>query len=178
MKFQIIDQVIAREGGFSDSAADSGGATRFGIIEKNARKHGYEGPMHSLPREKAVEIYLEDFWGDKFDEILEVSPAIVAELFDTGVNLGPARAGKFLQRSLNVLNRGGKDYADVKVDGDIGKNTVKALKAFLRIRRARGEAAMLKALNSLQGHHYISLTERRHKEEAHLFGWLGHRIVL
>ena len=178
MKQKIIDQVIAREGGYSDNPADSGGKTRYGITEALARKHGYDGAMHELPRARAVEILAAEFWPKSFDDILTLSPALVAELFDTAVNIGPAHAGKFLQRALNVLNRSETDYPDLKVDGVIGSDTVSALAAFLKLRRGRGQTALLTAVNSLQGAYYIQLCERRKKDETHLFGWLCHRITL
>lgn len=106
----IIDQVIAREGGYSSSAADSGGATRWGIIEKTARRHDYKGRMQDLPRSLAVKIYAAEFWPTSYDQILELSPEIAAELFDTGVNLGVSKAGRYLQRSLNVLNQIGRAH--------------------------------------------------------------------
>jgi lysozyme family protein len=178
MKNQIIDQVIAREGGYSDDAADSGGQTMWGVTEKIARKAGYEGLMHEMPREKAVEIYSERFWPEKYDDMLALSPKLTAEIFDTSVNHGNQVAGKFLQRSLNVLNRGESDYPDVKVDGVIGSKTIKALAAFLDLRRGQGELALLTAVNALQGEFYISLCEKRKKDERFLFGWLRHRIIL
>lgn len=178
MKQTIIDQVIAREGGYSDNPDDSGGKTRYGITEALARRHGFKGAMHELPRAKAVEILAAEFWPASFDDLLALSAPLTAELFDTAVNLGPAHAGKFLQRALNVLNRSETDYPDLKVDGVIGTGTVSAVKTYLKVRRGRGQTALLTAVNSLQGAYYIQLCERRKKDETHLFGWLCHRIML
>ena len=48
----LIDEVIGREGGYSNRPADRGGATRWGVTEKVARSHGYRGDMRTFPRAK------------------------------------------------------------------------------------------------------------------------------
>jgi lysozyme family protein len=37
-----------------DHPADIGGPTRWGITQAVARRHGYTGEMHALPRHMAV----------------------------------------------------------------------------------------------------------------------------
>jgi hypothetical protein len=117
----LIDALIDREGGYVDHAADRGGPTCFGITEAVARAHGYAGAMRRLPRSEATAIYRRLYWlRPRFDEIAKRSARIAAELFDTGVNMGPAVATTFLQRALTALNRGGSDYPDLTPDGRIG----------------------------------------------------------
>jgi lysozyme family protein len=58
----LIDEVIGREGGYSNHPADRGGATRWGVTEKVARAHGYRGDMRSFPRGEAVAIYRRIYW--------------------------------------------------------------------------------------------------------------------
>jgi len=174
----LIDELIAREGGYADNAADKGGPTCFGITEAVARAHGYAGPMKLLPREEAATIYQRVYWlRPRFDEIAKRSWRLAAELFDTGVNMGPAVAATFLQRALTALNRGGSDYPDLVPDGRIGPMTLFALDAFLATRgRANGQTVLLRALEALQGERYLRLAERRPANEAFLYGWLANRI--
>ncbi len=107
----LIDRVIAREGDYSDHPADRGGATRWGITEAVARDRGYDGAMRALPRSTAAAIYRTDYWqGPGYDRVAERAPALAAELFDSGVNLGTIVATGFLQRALNALNRGAGDW--------------------------------------------------------------------
>ncbi len=173
----LIDELIEREGGYVNHAADRGGPTRHGITEAVARAHGYGGAMASLPRDEAAAIYRRLYWlRPRFDEVARRSPALAAELFDTGANMGPAVAATFLQRALTALNRNGQDYPDLVPDGRIGPRTLAALDAFLRLRGAKAETVLLRALEALQGERYLRLAERRPANEAFLYGWLANRI--
>lgn len=173
----LIDNVIAIEGDYSNHPADRGGPTRWGVTEAVARAHGYEGDMRHFPRSEAARIYKRKYWQRPgFDKINRQAPKLAEEMFDTGINMGPGIAIGFLQRSLNVLNRNGRDYSDIAVDRQIGSLTLRALEAYLNKRGANCEAVMLKAIESLQGARYIKLAEKRRANEAFLFGWLANRI--
>lgn len=174
---RLIDEVIDREGGYVNHPADRGGPTNWGITLAVARQHGHAGDMRDLQRSEAVGIYRRLYWlCPAFDRIAQRAPALTAELFDTGVNMGPAVAATFLQRALNALNRGASDYPDMRVDGAIGPVTLSALDAFLATRGASGETVLVKAVDALQGERYLRLAEQRPANEAFLYGWLAHRI--
>ena len=135
----LIDAVIAREGDYVANSADRGGPTRFGITQAVARQQGYAGDMRAMPQAEAVAIYRRLYWiRPQIDLISLRAPALAAELFDTGVNMGPAVAIGFLQRALNALNRGASDYPDVPIDGQIGPKTLAALDGFLARRGHSG----------------------------------------
>jgi lysozyme family protein len=173
----LIDELIAREGGYVAQPADKGGPTRYGISRAVARAHGYAGDMAALPRATAAAIYRADYWTKPgLDRIAALAPKVAAELFDTGANMGTGSAAGFLRRALNALNRSGADYADIAPAGAIDGATAAALKAFLRVRQPAGEAVLLKALDALQGERYVSLAESRPANEAFLYGWLANRV--
>ena len=174
----LIEAAIEREGGYANNPADKGGPTCFGITEAVARANGYRGAMRQLPREEAAAIYRRLYWlRPHFDEVAERSGRVAAELFDTGVNMGPAVAATFLQRALTALNRNGTDFPDLVPDGRIGRRTLEALDTFFDIRGASGgERVLLRALEALQGERYLRLAERRPANEAFLYGWLANRI--
>ena len=174
----LIDALIDREGGYVSHPNDTGGPTCFGITEAVARAHGYAGPMRQLPRRDAAAIYKRLYWlRPRLDEVARRNVRLAAELFDTGVNMGPAVAVTFLQRALTALNRGGKDYPDLTPDGRIGTVTLAALDQFLAVRGlSSGETVLLRALEALQGERYLRLAERRPANEAFLYGWLANRI--
>lgn len=173
-----IEDLIEREGGYVNHPADRGGPTCFGITEAVARAHGYRGRMTRLPRDEAAAIYRRLYWlRPKFDQVSVRAIRIAAELFDTGVNMGPAVAATFLQRALTALNRNGKDFADLVPDGRIGPRTLAALDGFFEARGKRGgETVLLRALEALQGERYLRLAERRPANEAFLYGWPANRI--
>jgi lysozyme family protein len=174
----LIEALLDREGGYVDNPADKGGPTCFGITEAVARAHRYAGPMRQLPRAQAAAIYRRLYWlRPRLDEIAVRSWRVAAELFDTGVNMGPAVAITFLQRALMALNRNATDYPDLTPDGRVGPATLAALNAFFTIRgKTSGETVLLRALEALQGERYLRLAERRPANEAFLYGWLANRI--
>ena len=176
MKQQIIDAIIEREAGYVNDPSDSGGETNFGVTEEVARLTGYAGDMCDLPRDLAFSIYSGLYWNTvRADDLLALSASVAAEVVDTGVNMGTSRAGKFLQRALNVYNQRGTLYPDLIVDGQIGQATIAALRAYLE---TRDELTLVKTLNCLQGAYYVALCERREKDERFVYGWFNHRVNL
>lgn len=174
---QLIAEVITREGGYSNHPADRGGPTNFGITEQVARAYGYAGDMKTLPRDTAVRIYKARYWtGPRFDQVAALCPAIGAEIFDTGINMGVNAAGRFLQRALNALNRGAVDYPDLTVDGNVGAMSLAALKSYVAKRGAFGGEVLRRALDSLQGARYIEIAEANKSQEAFAYGWLANRV--
>jgi lysozyme family protein len=181
---EIITNIIRVEGSaYTNDSRDSGGPTRYGITL--ATLSAYRGrpctaaDVQALTEPEARAIYLTRYVSAPgFSRVIPLSARIADELVDTGVNAGPARAAVMLQRCLNALNRQGKDYPDIPVDGDCGPATVAALKAFLSKRGKEGETVLLRALNCLQGEFYIDLAERRPKDEVFLLGWLLNRVTI
>lgn len=173
----LIDEVIAREGGYSNHPSDRGGPTNFGITQAVARANGYAGDMRQLPRAMAETIYRRLYWDRPgYAFVAEIAPHIAAELFDSAVNMGPATATGFLQRALNALNRNQKDYPDLQVDRMLGAKTLGALRSFVALRGKAGEKVLLTAIETLQGERYLALAESRPANEAFLYGWLANRI--
>lgn len=175
---RLIDGLVEREGGYVNHPADRGGPTNYGITVAVARAQGYAGAMRDMPRAEAEAIYRRLYWiRPGFDRVARLSGRIAAELFDTGVNMGPAVAVTFLQRALTALNRSSRDYPDLVPDGRIGPATLAAIGSFLKARGEQsGETVLLRALEALQGERYLRLAERRPANEAFLYGWLANRI--
>lgn len=115
-----IPIVLKHEGGFSDHAADPGGATNRGIIfnlfKRYAPTLGLKPDLQSLinlTEEQAKVIYKKEFWdkmsGDEF-----ANQQVANILFDAYVNMGP-RALKMFQKVIGVTS-----------DGVIGPKTIYA----------------------------------------------------
>lgn len=174
----MIEATIGKEGGYVNHPSDPGGETRWGITKRVAQANGYTGSMRELPREKAVAIYRQEYAiKPGFAAVAEISPAVGEELFDTGVNMGPAVPSRYFQRALNAFNLRGKIYPDLVVDGKLGPASLAAFRAFLKHRGGEGERVMLKALNAMQAARYIELTEARPANEDFVFGWLRTRVA-
>jgi len=172
----IIDEIISVEGGYTDDPADSGGKTNFGITEEVARNNGYQGHIKDMTVHFAKAVYKNRYWYPiGGDDLLDLSEAVAAEMMDTGVNMGTGRAVRFLQRSLNALNKMGTLYPDLEIDGGMGPKTLISLHDYLE---AREENVLVKMLNCLQGAYYLDLSERREKDERFIYGWFKNRIGL
>jgi lysozyme family protein len=112
---QAFDALLKHEGGFSNHAADPGGATRFGITEAVAREVGYRGDMRELPLELAQRIYKDRYWDAVRADELPVS--VRYAVFDAAVNSGVGQATRWLQRAVGTRD-----------DGVIGPMTLLAAK--------------------------------------------------
>lgn len=166
-KATIIKRIIEREGGFSDHPNDNGGATRYGITERTARRHGYEGKMRDLPYELAEQIYSAEYW-----EAVHASklPAEVREnAVDFCVLAGPFQASRALQKAVNSLSVTTK--LPLKEDGVIGSKTIAAVKACYR-------PAVAVAYRALIAQYFITLARSKPRLRVFLDGWLTNRVEL
>lgn len=184
---EAFEKTAAIEGGYVFDPDDAGGETYKGISRRfnpswrgwdiidevkkaNRRKRKFDTIFENNKKlQKEVrafyrQLYWDRFWGDQIpvQEIAE-------ELFDTGVNMGVHRAVRFLQESLNLLNRNQKNYADIVEDGVFGKTTLKTLETYLAIDDV---SYLLKVMNVLQGMHYIEYMRRSPTQEKYARGWL------
>lgn len=172
-----FDRLIGVEGKYSNDPSDSGGETMYGITVAVAQANGYLGPMRLMSLDTARSIYKTQYWDiNRLDDVAQLSPRVAEEVFEAGVNSGTARAATWLQRGLNVLNDGQSRWPDLTADGQIGPLTVAVLKTALK--RPQGELVILRALNALQGNHYITLAEARPKDERFVHGWIAHRVEI
>jgi len=179
MKFEeALNNLLSIEGGYSYDKDDKGGETYKGISK------GYHPNWNGWSiiddykkvtdkwqvllqgnvelQDDVKKFYKTEYW-DKFrgDEL----PFIVAEeLLEQSVNLGNWNtAGKQLQKALNLLNRNGKLFVDLDVDGYVGKKTIDAVH---KVKERR----LLKVLNGLQFMRYYNL-DITHPANEKFVGW-------
>ena len=173
---------MSHEGGYVNDPDDAGGETYKGISRVyNPSWIGWQmidsyktfddfpkcleldDALQDAVKQCYKERYFDPFRGDQMPE------NIACEMFDTAVNMGVGRAVKFLQISLNVLNRNGSLYQDQVEDGDYGKTTDKCYRAFME---KDGDSWLLvKMLNVLQGMHYINYMKKSPTQEKYARGW-------
>jgi lysozyme family protein len=178
---QTIDHLCGVEAGYVDHPSDKGKATKHGITVFTAEEHkhlwskyNWNGDMKTLPLELAQEIYRTSWWEKlRCHEIYELSPMLAEKVLDFGVNAGRFNVGASIQKILNVLNRRGVDYPDIKVDGGIGDETMKALRAYLKRNKGQLESVdqLYMLLDGFQNYHYVDITLKREANEDFMNGW-------
>ena len=159
-RFQkIFDYLLKVEGGYSDDKYDSGGKTKYGIIEVEARKYGYKGHMRDMPVEIAKDIYYKKYFkGNRLDEV--VNDKISLSICDWIVNSGTWGAKK-AQQALNIVNG-----TDLATDGKIGNQTLFALNHV-------DTDKFLQVYYELQRRFYNSIVASRPTQRVFLKGWLN-----
>jgi|PlaIllAssembly_1097288.scaffolds.fasta_scaffold03156_9 lysozyme family protein len=117
MTFDLAFKILTSpeiEGDYSNDANDPGGATRYGVTEAEARRHGYTGDMRELPLDFAKTIFKEDYWDTVRAD--ELPNDLRYPLFDAAVNSSPAKAIMWMQEMLGIAD-----------DGKFGPITMKAV---------------------------------------------------
>lgn len=112
--------VLQQEGGFVNDPQDPGGATNMGITRDvlgafRDRAVSVD-EVRDLSRAEAREIYRARYWTPM--RCADLPPGIDLCVFDFGVNAGPSRAVKLLQRAVGVT-----------ADGSVGPITLAAARA-------------------------------------------------
>jgi lysozyme family protein len=103
---------------------------------------------------------------------VSIDAAVTEELFDTTVNMGAARPGRFFQASINEVCS-----TRLSVDGRIGAATIAAYRSCqARIGAAKLCVTMLDRLDGLQRAEYQRLVRANAKLKIFYRGWVGKRI--
>ena len=170
----ILAAIFALEGGYVNDKNDPGGETNHGVTVAVARANGYTGPMQLLPKDKATEIYYQQYIVKPgFLPMTDISPAVAEKLIDAGVNTGQSRPSRWFQLNLNALSRGGKDYPQINVDGKVGPATIKTYQSLEKVRgKVLACELMVKLMDAQQATYYLSLTNL----PMYTPGWVANRI--
>ena len=120
---KALETILHHEGGFVNHPRDPGGMTNLGVTkrvwEEWTQVEASEREMRSLTPEKVGPLYKARYWdkvkGDDLPEGLDLC------IFDFGVNAGPGRAAKFLQRMIGTT-----------VDGGIGPMTLAKVNEYVK----------------------------------------------
>jgi len=179
---KAFEVTMGHEGGYVHDPDDPGGETYKGVardrhptwrgwavIDKKKNEPNFPKNLDGDEdlQECIKEFYKITFWDHLCGDLIP-DDDIAIEMFDTGVNMGVYWASMFLQQTLNLLNREGHLYADISEDGDVGKNTIKALKTLLSYDPPE---LVLLWLNVFQGARYASISKNNPKLEKYMRGW-------
>jgi len=171
-----FNKTMGHEGGYVNDSLDAGGETYRGISRRfNPQWSGWNLIDDQKPNidDSKLDSHVRKFYEERYWDVncLDDFPQKIAnEMFDTGVNMGVGRAAKFLQRSLNYLNRNGKLFDDLVDDGNIGSKTMTALRVIIQ---QGDENILLKIMNVLQGQHYLNYMTKSPTQEKYARGWFS-----
>ncbi len=116
---RAIELVLRHEGGYVKNPRDPGGETKYGISKRSHAKLD----IANLTVAQAQEIYLREYWIEYgFDRIR--NETIAVKLFDIAVNVGPARAIRWIQQALVA-----ESWTLPLVNGALDEQTVTGLES-------------------------------------------------
>lgn len=154
--------VLSWEGGYTNDPDDPGGATNFGIIQK---EYDLYRKAHSLPsqsvknisQEEYTSIYTTEFWNPVHGGTDNAPLDLV--LFDAAVNNGVGMSIRWLQASIGTA-----------ADGDWGSGTDAALANYLKTHTVKDLSVHV---CNLRESRYRSLVQQHPKLAKFLKGWLA-----
>lgn len=109
---KAIALTLVHEGGFVDNPADPGGATKYGVTQKDMPGVN----IADITPAQATEYYREHYWKPLYSEIVDQS--VASKLFDMGVLFGIGEAVKLLQIVLQTA------YPTLVIDEEFGPTTL------------------------------------------------------
>ena len=142
---KCLPELLKHEGGFANHPRDPGGVTMLGVTkrvwEEYTGKPATVADMRALTVAKVAPLYRERYWDTV--KAGELPPALAMCVFDFGVNAGPGRAAKMLQRLVGAA-----------VDGQIGRGTLQAVQAYVTL---HGVPETVRAYQNARRVYYRSL---------------------
>lgn len=185
-KFETAEEFTgAAEGGYSNDSRDHGGETLFGIsrksnpnwtgwpivdIYRNSGNFPKDAEQDKKLRESSREFYRAKYWNPLGLNNI-TGQDIAGAVYDFGVNAGIRRAGETLQRALNFLNRTGRLFPELLVDGEIGPQTQAAVNLLIK----KGEErALLVTFSGLRVAYYVAISEGAgNEQDIFARSWVG-----
>lgn len=112
----VKKQLLDLEGGYTNSARDFGGETKYGISKRQ-----YPGvDIKNLTFDQACVILERDYWNRY--QLYKISNQIIAnKLFFGYINMNPLEIGRIAQRATNAVGY------NLLIDGILGIQTVDAI---------------------------------------------------
>ena len=139
---EALEIILHHEGGYVNHPKDPGGETNLGVTKRVYEEHGGTKDMKDLTVEDVAPIYKKGYWdkmkGDDLPSGLDLC------VFDFGVNAGPGRGAKFLQKMIGTT-----------VDGGIGPMTLAKVNEYVD---SHGLEESIKQYQAARQEYYESLS--------------------
>ena len=139
---KCLETILHHEGGYVNHPKDPGGETNLGVTKRVYEEHGGTKDMKELTVEDVAPIYKKGYW-DKM-KCDDLPSGLDLCVFDFGVNAGPGRAAKFLQKMIGTT-----------VDGGIGPMTLAKVNEHVD---SNGLEESIKQYQSARQEYYESLS--------------------
>jgi len=148
------------DGGYTNDRHDAGGETKYGISK---RAHPTVN-IKDLTIGRASKIYYDQYWMPHNYNLLPAEVAVC--VWDFGVNSGPARAKKILQKMVGATD-----------DGKIGPRTKELVQKAVRARR--GADMLARDYNKERLRFLVNLYKNNPKKHGrYMRGWINRIIDL
>lgn len=161
----MLNDILTREGGFVNNAADRGGPTNYGITQATLStwlgRPASLADVQGLDAATAKAIYSKNYYTGP--HINQLPDLIQPVMLDAAVNSGPGQAIKWLQQVLNA-----NGYGPLTVDGGIGPKTVAAAQAATVM-----GTALNKALVEIRRTFLQSLAQNDPSQQQFERGWMN-----
>jgi len=177
---QDLAWVLMHEGGISDHPDDPGKLTVKGVAQA---KHPdqialWSRVMELISRDLGDQLiladpeinkYIREIYWDLYYKPLNChkmqAPIFRRKVFDTAVNVGRRRCARWVQRTLNLCDRGSKSDGLI-LDGGLGPTTLKVLNKY-----SAEDDFLTKQVTGFQMAHYQKISERTKRFEVFIRGW-------
>jgi lysozyme family protein len=165
---QMLDDILRREGGYTNHPADKGGPTNFGVTQAALAAYRREAvsaeDVRTMTKAEAKAVYTADYFLKPRINLLpaEIQPFV----FDCAVNHGPVQAIRFVQQVCTQL-----DTRPLGVDGRCGPAT--AGRVCEIIVNFGDHRELLRALVERRRQFYLDLIARKPSQEAFRKGWMN-----
>lgn len=156
---EALEYLLEHEGGWSNHAADRGGATMYGVTQAtyNAyckQKGRSSKTVRGITKDEVREVYREMYWKAAGCDKLPWPISYIT--FDAAVNSGPKRAVGWTQSGLRL-----------KPDGVVGPNTIAAARRVV----SEGDGKSLLAIVDQRVAFLARLVQSKPSQAAFLLGW-------
>lgn len=164
---EMVNDILRREGGFTDHPADRGGPTNFGITLRTLASERGLSPeelsavdVRNMSIDEARQIYLGRYFSKP--QIDQLPALMQPQVFDMSINHGPGAAIKMLQQ---VLSDAGQACS---VDGGIGEETLQCAFSAVGVLGKR----LVNSLVDKRVSFYRAIVDRDASQAVFLRGWL------
>ncbi|HEY3526382.1 MAG TPA: glycosyl hydrolase 108 family protein [Nitrososphaeraceae archaeon] len=166
-----LNLLLSQEGSYVCNEDDPGGATKYGVSLRYLRNQKLlngdidddgdidENDIKLLTYADVEKLYRIEFW-DKNNLSRVKSQRIANMIFCNCVNMGPVRAIKILQKSLNIVNN-----SNLKEDGILGEETIDII-------NDTTESALLATYKDRCRLFYMLIAAKNKKLQQFLRGWI------